>query len=95
MGEIIDLGVKQKLIDKSGAWYAYKGSKIGQGKANAAQYLSDNQEVAAEIEQLIRDELMSSSEEDAAQQAGSEAGSGAGKKTDVTVGVLQDELLTE
>ncbi|WP_263079652.1 recombinase RecA [Endozoicomonas sp. Mp262] len=58
MGEVLDLGVKLKLVDKSGAWYAYKGSKIGQGKANACQYLEDNQEIAAEIEGLIRNELL-------------------------------------
>ncbi|MDP0589856.1 MAG: recombinase RecA [Candidatus Endonucleobacter bathymodioli] len=58
MGEVLDLGVKQKLVDKAGAWYAYKGSKIGQGKANAAQYLQDNPEIAAEIEGLIRAELL-------------------------------------
>lgn len=60
MGEVIDLGVKLKLVDKSGAWYAYKGTKIGQGKANAAQYLTDNPEVAGEIEAQIRAELLSS-----------------------------------
>lgn len=60
MGEVIDLGVKLKLVDKSGAWYAYKGTKIGQGKANAAQYLTDNPEVASEIEAQIRAELLSS-----------------------------------
>ena len=62
MGEVIDLGVKQKLIDKAGAWYAYKGTKIGQGKANAAQYLSDNPAVAEEIEAQIRAELMGTAE---------------------------------
>ena len=45
MGEIIDLGVKQNLVDKAGAWYAYKGDKIGQGKANASQYLIDHPEM--------------------------------------------------
>ncbi|KEI72012.1 recombinase RecA [Endozoicomonas elysicola] len=95
MGEVIDLGVKQKLIDKSGAWYAYKGSKIGQGKANAAQYLSDNPEVAAEIEGLIRDELMSSPEKDAAKKAEAEAKKDSGKKADAAEKVQQDELLAE
>ncbi|WP_419536506.1 recombinase RecA [Endozoicomonas sp.] len=96
MGEVIDLGVKQKLIDKSGAWYAYKGSKIGQGKANAAQYLSDNPEVAAEIEGLIRDELMSTPEKDAAKKAEAEAKKDAGKKGDAAAAsVQQDELLAE
>tara|TARA_E500000075_G_scaffold131054_1_gene140887 strand:+ start:322 stop:1407 length:1086 start_codon:yes stop_codon:yes gene_type:complete len=54
-GELVDLGVKHGLIDKSGAWYAYKGSKIGQGKANVGVYLTENPEVAAEIEAQIRD----------------------------------------
>jgi len=58
MGEVIDLGVKQKLIEKAGAWYSYKGTKIGQGKANAAQYLEDNPEVADEIETEIRRQLL-------------------------------------
>jgi recombination protein RecA len=59
MGEIIDLGVKQNLVDKAGAWYAYKGDKIGQGKANASQYLLDHPEIAEEIELKIREELLS------------------------------------
>lgn len=60
-GEVIDLGVQQGLVEKSGAWYSYKGNKIGQGKANAAKYLEDNQEVAREIEGLIREKLLVSS----------------------------------
>jgi recombination protein RecA len=58
MGEVIDLGVKQNLVDKSGAWYAYKGDKIGQGKANAAKFLEENPEVANEIEDQIRAQLL-------------------------------------
>ena len=58
MGEVIDLGVQQGLVDKSGAWYAYKGDKIGQGKANAARYLEEHPEVAAEIEGEIRSRLL-------------------------------------
>ena len=57
-GEVIDLGVQQGLVEKSGAWYAYKGSKIGQGKANAAKYLEENPEIGREIEQQIRDKLL-------------------------------------
>ncbi|MDR8017311.1 recombinase RecA [Ectopseudomonas guguanensis] len=57
-GEIIDLGVQQGLIEKSGAWYSYQGNKIGQGKANAAKFLEDNQEVAREIEGQIRQKLL-------------------------------------
>ncbi|WP_040261102.1 MULTISPECIES: recombinase RecA [Pseudomonas] len=58
-GEIIDLGVANGLIDKSGAWYAYQGNKIGQGKANAAKYLEENPEVKAALEKQIRDKLLS------------------------------------
>jgi recombination protein RecA len=53
-GELVDLGVKHGLIDKSGAWYAYQGNKIGQGKANVGVYLTENPKVAAEIEKQIR-----------------------------------------
>ncbi|WP_372748211.1 recombinase RecA [Litorivivens sp.] len=60
MGEIIDLGVQQGLVDKSGAWYAYKGDKIGQGKANAANYLKEHPEIANEIEAGIRAALLPS-----------------------------------
>ncbi|KAA0874688.1 recombinase RecA [Nitrincola tapanii] len=58
MGEVIDLGVKEGLVDKSGAWYAYKGDKIGQGKANAAKYLEEHPEIAQEIEAEIRKRLL-------------------------------------
>jgi recombination protein RecA len=54
-GELVDLGVKNGLIDKSGAWYAYNGNKIGQGKANVGIYLTENPDVAAEIESQIRE----------------------------------------
>jgi len=58
MGEVIDLGVKQGIVDKSGAWYAYKGDKIGQGKANAAKFLEANPALAHEIETQVRDQLL-------------------------------------
>jgi recombination protein RecA len=58
MGEVIDWGVKLNLIDKSGAWYAYKGEKIGQGKANAARFLQENGALAKEIEDQIRHQMM-------------------------------------
>jgi recombination protein RecA len=56
-GEIIELGVAHKLIDKSGAWYAYQGEKIGQGKDNAREYLKEHPEIAAEIKAQIREKL--------------------------------------
>jgi len=64
MGEIIDLGVKLKLVDKAGAWYSYKGEKIGQGKTNSCQYLIDNSNVATEIETEIRRQLLPSNSYD-------------------------------
>ncbi|EGN75701.1 protein RecA [Idiomarina sp. A28L] len=57
-GELIDLGVKHKLVEKAGAWYSYKGDKIGQGKANSMKFLSDNSKIAVEIEQQLRDMLL-------------------------------------
>ncbi|TBU92842.1 recombinase RecA [Stutzerimonas kirkiae] len=57
-GEVIDLGVQQGLIEKAGAWYSYQGSKIGQGKANAAKYLEDNPDVGNAVEQQIREKLL-------------------------------------
>jgi recombination protein RecA len=53
-GEIIELGVTHRIIDKSGAWYAYNGEKIGQGKDNAREFLREHPELAAEIEAKIR-----------------------------------------
>lgn len=58
LGEVIDLGVRLNLIDKSGAWYAYQGEKIGQGKKNVCLYLEENPAVAQEIEASIRAELL-------------------------------------
>ena len=54
-GEIIELGVAHKLVDKSGAWYAYKGEKIGQGKDNAREFLKANPAIAEEIEARVRE----------------------------------------
>ncbi len=57
-GEIIDFGVKLGLIDKAGAWYSYKGNKIGQGKSNVAKYFLENPEIQAEVEAQVRAELL-------------------------------------
>ena len=57
-GEVIDLGVKLNKINKSGAWYAYQGERIGQGKKNVSLYLQENPHIAAEIEAAIRAELL-------------------------------------
>lgn len=54
-GDILDLAAKENIIEKSGAWYAYKGAKIGQGRENAKIYLRDNPAICAEVEQKVRD----------------------------------------
>jgi recombination protein RecA len=53
-GELLDLGVKANLIEKSGSWFSYKSERIGQGRENAKQFLRDNKDIAAEIENQIR-----------------------------------------
>jgi recombination protein RecA len=56
-GEIIDMGVEARILDKSGAWYAYNGEKIGQGKDNAREFLRENPELAREIENKVREHV--------------------------------------
>ncbi len=53
-GELVDLGVKAGIVEKSGAWFSYNGQRIGQGRENAKQFLKENKDVAAEIERAIR-----------------------------------------
>jgi recombination protein RecA len=56
-GSLIDLGVEQGVVRKSGAWYTYEGDQLGQGKENARKFLADNPDIAAEIEKRIKDKL--------------------------------------
>ena len=56
-GEIIDMGVNARIIEKSGAWYAYGGEKIGQGRDNAREFLRENPDLAREIENRVREQL--------------------------------------
>src|SRR5690349_19217172 len=56
-GEIIDMGVNARILEKSGAWYAYNGEKIGQGRDNAREFLRENPELAREIENKVRESL--------------------------------------
>jgi recombination protein RecA len=56
-GELIELGVDNKIIEKSGAWYSAFGERIGQGKENARQYLRENPKMAAEVEARLREKL--------------------------------------
>jgi len=56
-GEIIDMGVNARIVEKSGAWYAYNGEKIGQGRDNAREFLRENPDLAHEIENKVRESL--------------------------------------
>jgi len=56
-GEIIDMGVNAKIVEKAGAWYAYNGEKIGQGRDNAREFLRENPDLAREIENKVRESL--------------------------------------
>ncbi len=68
-GEIIDLGVLHGLLEKSGAWYSYQGSKIGQGKANSAKFLADNPEIGTTLERQIREKLLTAAPDVKAQSS--------------------------
>jgi recombination protein RecA len=57
LGEIIDMGVEARIVEKSGAWYAYNGEKIGQGRDNTREFLKENKALAFEIENKIRESL--------------------------------------
>ncbi len=58
LGELIELGVKNSVVDKAGSWYSYKGERIGQGKANAAKHLKDHPDTANEIDSKLRNLLL-------------------------------------
>lgn len=58
LGELVDLAAAQDIVQKSGAWYSYKGNKIGQGKSNVIRYFDENKAIAAEIEKQVRELLL-------------------------------------
>ena len=63
LGELIDMGVEHGLVDKAGSWYSYNGERIGQGKENARSYLTENPEMANEIDEKLRAQLLPSEED--------------------------------
>ena len=81
-GEIIDFGVKLGLIDKAGAWYSYKGDKIGQGKSNVGKFLLENPAIQAEIERRYQALINSAGGAGGAGGAGAGAGAPTGGKVD-------------
>jgi recombination protein RecA len=64
-GELIDLGVAHNIVDKAGAWYSYKGDRVGQGKENAREFLKSNPDIATEIDQRLREILLPAKNEKA------------------------------
>ena len=88
-GEVLDMGVEAKLIEKSGAWYAYNGEKIGQGRDNAREFLKENPALAIEIENKVRESLgislIATGEPDAP------AKSGKGKKADKAAAIADED----
>ncbi|CUX97057.1 recombinase RecA [Candidatus Hoaglandella endobia] len=62
-GELVDLGVRYKLLEKAGAWYSYNGEKIGQGKANACNFLKKNPELTAKLDKKLREIMLHSAED--------------------------------
>jgi recombination protein RecA len=75
MGEILDLGVKADVVEKSGSWFSYNSERIGQGRENAKQFLKDNPDMAAEIEKAIRqnagliaEDMLTGGEDDGAEE---------------------------
>ena len=82
-GDLIDLAVNNNLLEKSGAWYSYKGERIGQGRENARQFLKDNPETFAKLEAEVRKHLgltTAVTPPAAAAQAQAAAGSSAGAR---------------
>jgi recombination protein RecA len=63
LGELIDLGVQHKMVEKAGSWYSYKGDKIGQGRANSTKYLTEHPVIAKELDGRLRDLLLSKKKE--------------------------------
>lgn len=80
-GDVLDLAVKHDIIIKSGAWYSYKGEKIGQGRENAKTYLADNPAVFEEVERLVRCKFVAQEEEAADEEPDAGKETAAGKES--------------
>jgi recombination protein RecA len=66
IGDLLDLGVDKRIIEKSGAWFAYGGERLGQGRENAKQFLKENPDICRAIEDRVRRELGMARESDVA-----------------------------
>ena len=90
-GDILDLAAENNIINKSGAWYAYEGNKIGQGRENAKQYLKDNPQVCAEVERKVRELFNMETDPVAETSAGEAATEGTSKPTRAAKGDKETE----
>jgi recombination protein RecA len=72
-GELIELGVREGLVEKSGAWYSYNGERIGQGKDNVRNFMKEHPEMADEIDRILRDKLLPKRNEEASAEQEVEA----------------------
>jgi recombination protein RecA len=79
-GELVDIGVERKIVDKAGAWFSYKGERLGQGRDNAKNLLRDNPELCARIEAEVRAALGIGKPQAAAAPAAAEPAAAAGGK---------------
>ena len=84
VGDILDLAAENNIINKSGAWYAYEGNKIGQGRENAKQYLRDNPQMCSEVERKVRE--LFNMETDSVQAPAEKAAKETGKDKKETAG---------
>ena len=69
-GDVLDLAAENRIVEKSGAWYAYKGEKIGQGRENAKGYLREHPEVFAELDAKVREKYFGGTDEKAGEKDG-------------------------
>jgi recombination protein RecA len=81
-GDLLDIAVNQNILEKSGAWFSYKGERIGQGRENARQFLKDNKDITARLEGEVRKAmgLTAAGPQPAAQAQGTAQGAGQGAK---------------
>lgn len=101
-GELLDLGVQLKMVDKTGAWFAYNGTKIGQGKTNAIRYLDEHPEIADELESKIREYYKQHTDYAETVEIGSSSDEGAGTESmpgsdlpPMEGGIEEEDLVTE
>ncbi len=92
VGELVDIAAEQDIVQKSGAWYAYDGNKIGQGRENAKEYLTTHPDIMQQIETKVREKLFAAPEEEEGEEAVQEEKETKGKRTRKTAAVSAEDL---